>query len=1163
MSRFPRLLSAVCVSLFTVSQLVGQPMNVRTKENVGLVGHWTFDGDLHDGSGHGNDAYVRKPQFEAGQQGQAVRLDGEAVLVPDDANLRLNPGLRIDCWLRYTAPPPSGWQEIVQKGNEYMLRVNPANEGGGFGFFVYLDGWETRVQSTKPVEPNVWYHLVAGWDGKELTLTVNGEEFRQERTGVPVPTDNPLKLGPLPGLIDDLRIENPAAAATGVAYWPFDGDLRDRSGHGHGIVAVGTAFAPGRCGQALQTGSPVLEIPDHPDFQLAAGLRIDCSVRFEALPPEGQILAIKNDEYQLRVNPAKEGGRLAFFVNLDGQWEPRVTAEVKVETGVWYRIAARWDGLAITLDVNGERTRTGRSGMPQSTENPLLIGPVAGQLDELRIENPRWPVLRVEDLLLEHTILRGGRLEKLTAVVRNHGSQAESCTLRLDLSPGTECLTPVEQALGTLANGETKTAEWTVRGAAKTTGVASLRLTGTGFAPIVARRALPFFAAEDPVSPVGPNWPPPRNTDATTYYVDSVQGNNANTGTSPEAAWQDFTNINGKTLGPGERLLIKRGSVINQELMLLASGTADNWAEIGAYGSGPRPIIRRNWDIGDRCVLVSNPDYLRISSLVVCQAGKGLVVNYWQEGHRGLVIEDCIAHHIEGLYRPNSHGIPEWRDRGGAGGDSLGSSAGFAIVGAQAEDLVLRDCEMFQCSWGFFVKGDGLTVDRVYCHDNHVHNTSPHPAMVAIRRSYLQNSIFDAPGWHASAGTMGIMLGNPQGFIIRNCFFRNQPDSGSHDEGGIDFENHGNGCLIDHCTFQNNAGAAIEVLGLKAPQPKNVEIANSRFILNNTAKKLGPSEIYIWGKGGGPDVCCSTGSIHDNGYVLNPGIEFFVNEAPKTTNWTLRDNRQYATAEELVRAMPYNDPPQVEAGPEMHTDQMTVRLAGAVTDDGKGRTAPLKVTWEVMEGPGSVSFADAAQPTTTAQFAVPGDYLLRLVADDGELWMSDWTWVHVLPTGATVAKAWEFNRLDKEGWSEANLGTRFTEWKDQPWPCVSYPIHYVAGGYYMVAVEDSTDAHLLSPADLDLDLATSASIRIRFQNHTPATQMRFQFTTAASPDWNEGKTFAVVANDDAPREYTVDLSDVPGWTGRLKQLRLDLATGTPLTGTCRIDYLWIGSRLRQ
>ena len=254
------------------------------------------------------------------------------------------------------------------------------------------------------------------------------------------------------------------------------------------------------------------------------------------------------------------------------------------------------------------------------------------------------------------------------------------------------------------------------------------------------------------------------------------------------------------------------------------------------------PIIRRNWDIDDRCALVQSPDFLRIRSLVVCRAGKGLIVSYMEPGHRGLVIEDCIAHQIEGLYRFNSHGIPEWRGRNGAAGDGLSISCGIAIAGARASDLVLRDCEMFQCSSGYFVSGSDAVVDRVYCHDDCVHNTSPHPFLVSVHRAVLRNSVFDASGWHASAGTMGIMLGDTHGLVIRNCVFRNQPDSGSHDEGGIDFENSGNGCLIDHCTFENNAGAAIEVLGLAAPQTTNVEIRDSRFIKNNTAQKLGPSE---------------------------------------------------------------------------------------------------------------------------------------------------------------------------------------------------------------------------------------------------------------------------------------------------------------------------------
>ena len=235
---------------------------------------------------------------------------------------------------------------------------------------------------------------------------------------------------------------------------------------------------------------------------------------------------------------------------------------------------------------------------------------------------------------------------------------------------------------------------------------------------------------------------------------------------------------------------------------------------------------------------------------------------------------------------------------------------------------------------------------------------------------------------------MGIMLGDPQGLIIRNCYFRDQPDSGSADEGGIDFENRGNGCLIDHCTFENNAGAAIEVLGLKSPQTTNIEIRHSRFIQNNTAKKLGPSEIYVWGEARDPSVCCSTGTVQGNGYVLLPGIEFFVNASPRLTSWTLRDNTPYKTVAEIERAMPFNRPPLVDAGPDIRSDRRQVALAGRVRNDGQPTGRRLSIAWELLEGPGRVTFDDARAPATMATFDQPGDYLLRLVADDGELWSS-------------------------------------------------------------------------------------------------------------------------------------------------------------------------------
>lgn len=947
-----------------------------------------------------------------------------------------------------------------------------------------------------------------------------------------------------------------AFRVSAAAHWRFEGDVRDSAGGRHDVAAEGRTFVAGveAGGQAL-VAQPVLRVSASPDFQLAPGLRIACAVRFDEVPSGITPLVVKSGEYQLRVNPQTEDGRLAFFVNL-GSWEPRVCAGPHVEAGVWYKVTAHWDGLALTLEVNGEKARVLRSGVAKPGDAPLTVGPFKGAIDELRIENPKLPALQVREIETASVLLRAGRTERVSATVRNFGSDAKAVSATLEVSAGATCAAPVQE-IGALPSGASQRLTWEVSAGREVTAAATFKVSAEGVAPVAERRALAFFAEQDEA----PVWPVAAGAGAATFYVDGIGGDNANDGASPATAWRDFTPVNGRTLGPGERLLIRRGSVINQELTLSAAGRADAWAEVGAYGEGPRPVIRRNWDIADRCALITNPDYLRVSGLVFSHAAKGLVVCYTKNGHRGLRIEDCIAHHIEGLYRPNSHGIPEWRDRAGPEGDGgLRSSAGIAVVGAAAEGVCIRDCEMFQCSWGFFVKGDGAVIDRVFCHDNHVLNTSPHPALVAVRRSYLQNSIFDASGWHAYAGTMGIMLVDPVGLVIRNCFFLNQPDSGSHDQGGVDFENQGQGCLIDRCTFRDNAGAAVEVLGLSVPQPRNVEIARSRFIRNNAANKLGPSEIFIWGKTPNPEVCCSTGIIRDNGYTLRPGVSFFINEAPQTTRWALSNNTEYATEEALRAAMPFNEPPEVATGSEIWTERAEVALRAAVKDDGRP-SGRLRVAWEVVYGPGPVGFADAGAAETTATFAVPGDYLLRLVADDGELWRSGLLAVHRLPAGAAVVRAWAFDvPLDKQGWSAGALGTRVMEWKEQTWPCVSHPVDYVAGGFYLVSMEESADAHLLSADGLGVRLEGHPTVAVRFQNHTPATRMRLRFVTEDAPEWQEaqGRFFDVVAKDTGPRTYTVDMAGVRGWTGTLKRLRLDFATGEPLTGTCRIDYLWVG-----
>jgi hypothetical protein len=59
-------------------------------------------------------------------------------------------------------------------------------------------------------------------------------------------------------------------------------------------------------------------------------------------------------------------------------------------------------------------------------------------------------------------------------------------------------------------------------------------------------------------------------------------------------------------------------------------------------------------------------------------------------------------------------------------------------------------------------------------------------------------------------------------------------------------------------------------------------------------------------------------------------------------------------------------------------------LFGSVNDEGLPRTGKLTTAWKVVNGPGTVSFENAAAARTRATFSAPGAYELELSATDGE-----------------------------------------------------------------------------------------------------------------------------------------------------------------------------------
>ncbi|HEX8150503.1 MAG TPA: PKD domain-containing protein [Pyrinomonadaceae bacterium] len=151
------------------------------------------------------------------------------------------------------------------------------------------------------------------------------------------------------------------------------------------------------------------------------------------------------------------------------------------------------------------------------------------------------------------------------------------------------------------------------------------------------------------------------------------------------------------------------------------------------------------------------------------------------------------------------------------------------------------------------------------------------------------------------------------------------------------------------------------------------------------------------------------------GKVSGPGAVAFGNAAsPATTvtfeqpgNYVLRltaGDSEYAVGDEVrVAVDAANAPPAVNAGPDK-TVQLpdNATLSGTASDDGFPRGSALTTQWTKVSGPGTVTFADASQPGTTASFGADGTYVLRLTATDTVLSSADDLTVTVLPVAKTL-----------------------------------------------------------------------------------------------------------------------------------------------------------------
>jgi regulation of enolase protein 1 (concanavalin A-like superfamily) len=152
--------------------------------------------------------------------------------------------------------------------------------------------------------------------------------------------------------------------------------------------------------------------------------------------------------------------------------------------------------------------------------------------------------------------------------------------------------------------------------------------------------------------------------------------------------------------------------------------------------------------------------------------------------------------------------------------------------------------------------------------------------------------------------------------------------------------------------------------------------------VNDDGLPASASLSATWSKVSGPGTVTFTAASSASSSASFSALGTYV------LRLTANDGALSATDEVTVTVLDAggaNLAPNVDAGPDATISlPAAASLAGIVDDDGQP-TGTVTVTWTKVSGPGTVNFANATAPVTTASFSAAGTYVLRLLASDTQL----------------------------------------------------------------------------------------------------------------------------------------------------------------------------------
>lgn len=188
--------------------------------------------------------------------------------------------------------------------------------------------------------------------------------------------------------------------------------------------------------------------------------------------------------------------------------------------------------------------------------------------------------------------------------------------------------------------------------------------------------------------------------DLKAYYLDATQGNDKNSGSSPQKAWRSLAQAGSIKYQPGDKLLLKRGDKFFGKLEFTGEGTATERIVIDAYGneSQPLPVVHGGGALYG--VHIYNSSYVTIQNLEITNTGKedrersGLKVECDEYGEsKGITVNRLYIHDVTGpLLKGSGRGC-------GILMDNRGTDLKSRFVDMVIENCHIKDCTRDAMIW--------------------------------------------------------------------------------------------------------------------------------------------------------------------------------------------------------------------------------------------------------------------------------------------------------------------------------------------------------------------------------------------------------------------------------------------------------------------------------